>query len=212
MEVWVRDKPHAALGRRVQQLRDERRLSRKELARLAGISYDYVRAIEIGIKRPSIDVMERIAVALGTSTSVLLGETEAPERPEAQAVRLLEGVAAQTLGRGVVPVVNQGPVPTRVTSWETRGLMATTVDVPVGWIEGHDPVRYFAVEVVGHLPGIPLGPGEMLLCERVGPGVVPADGDLVVLQAGETITVARWPDGPANHVPLGIVRKSWRDW
>lgn len=211
MEVWVSDRPYAALGRRVQSHRDARGLSRKELARLAGISYDYVRAIEVGLRRPSIDVLERIAVQLGVSTSVLLGEKEAPKRPEEQAVRLVEGIA-QSLLQAMVPVRNMGPIPARLESWETRGLMATTVDVPVGWVSGDDPARYFAVEVVGHLPGIPLGPGETLLCERVGPGVVPADGDLVVLLAGEAVTLATWPEAPGNHQPLGIVRKSWRDW
>src|SRR2546429_6403748 len=72
-----RDKDfYAALGRAIRVTRTEQGLERKELARLAGLSYPYLSEIEKGKKRASTEALRPIARALGLKQSELL------ERPE----------------------------------------------------------------------------------------------------------------------------------
>jgi transcriptional regulator with XRE-family HTH domain len=88
-----RDKDfYAALGRAIRVTRTEQGLERKELARLAGLSYPYLSEIEKGKKRASTEALLPIARALGLKQSELL------ERAE----RLLErGLSRSVLAGGV---------------------------------------------------------------------------------------------------------------
>ena len=62
-----------ALGDRIRQRRDDTGLSAAELARRAGISKGYLSEIESGnTVRPSADVLDRLATALGTTIADLL--------------------------------------------------------------------------------------------------------------------------------------------
>ena len=72
-----RDKDfYAALGRAIRVTRTEQALERKELARLAGISYPYLSEIEKGKKRASTEALLPIARALGLRQSELLERAE----------------------------------------------------------------------------------------------------------------------------------------
>ena len=72
-----RDKDfYAALGRAIRVTRTEQGLERKELARLAGLSYPYLSEIEKGKKRASTEALLPIARALGLRQSELLERTE----------------------------------------------------------------------------------------------------------------------------------------
>ena len=61
-----------ALGKRVRELRKERRYSQEKLAELASIHENHVRRIEGGTANPSYLVLVRIAKALGISLSELI--------------------------------------------------------------------------------------------------------------------------------------------
>lgn len=62
-----------ALGDRVRQRREERKINATELARHANISKGYLSEIEAGkTPRPSADVLYRLATALGTTIADLL--------------------------------------------------------------------------------------------------------------------------------------------
>lgn len=64
------------LGRQVQAKRKEKGFSQAELGDLVGISRNYVSMIERGdAENISMKVLDQLAVALGTSPSVLTGET-----------------------------------------------------------------------------------------------------------------------------------------
>lgn len=52
---------------RVQPIREARGLRREDLASKAGISYEYVRKLEVTGKYPSLDVARRVADVLGGS-------------------------------------------------------------------------------------------------------------------------------------------------
>lgn len=70
----VREDPayYRALGRAIQVARTEQGLSRKELARRAGISYAYLSDIETGRGRPSSSALIQVARSLGMTPSRLL--------------------------------------------------------------------------------------------------------------------------------------------
>lgn len=55
------------LGEYIQKRREEMGLSRKEIASLLGITEDYYKKIEIGLRTPSIRVKAKIAVILKIS-------------------------------------------------------------------------------------------------------------------------------------------------
>lgn len=68
------------LGDRIKQLRLNKKLSLRELGRLAHISHSFIADIESGRSNPSLNTLEALANALGTTTSYLLGEdTPTPE-------------------------------------------------------------------------------------------------------------------------------------
>jgi transcriptional regulator with XRE-family HTH domain len=67
----------SAIGHTIQVIRTDRGMSRRELAKRAGISYSYLSAIESGTKPPSTKVQMVIADALGVRVHELLAAAEA---------------------------------------------------------------------------------------------------------------------------------------
>jgi transcriptional regulator with XRE-family HTH domain len=70
-------------GRAIETLRTSRGLSREELARLARISRSYLHEVERGLKRPSADVLARVARALGVTSAALMQYVEEISAPPA---------------------------------------------------------------------------------------------------------------------------------
>src|SRR5579862_6694754 len=66
------------VGRRVRDLRRQKDLSLEALAKLSGVSFSMLSAVERGQKVPSILVMGQIATALGTSIGRLVDEERSP--------------------------------------------------------------------------------------------------------------------------------------
>lgn len=60
------------LGARIRALREENDWSQEELADRAGLHRTYISAVERGVRNPTISVIERVAVALDISLSVLM--------------------------------------------------------------------------------------------------------------------------------------------
>src|ERR1700732_1327333 len=94
-----RSRGDGSLGERVRRRRKQLGLTAKELAQTSGVSPSYISHLERGRQdRPSLEVLGAIAVALGVSTSELLGEvlTVVPsvEAPPALAA-LAEELAAE---------------------------------------------------------------------------------------------------------------------
>lgn len=76
-----------AFGRVLAIQRAAQRMSRKELAVAAELSYPYMAEIENGIKRPRLVALDRIAAALGTTTLRLL--TQASTLAEGGTVEIM---------------------------------------------------------------------------------------------------------------------------
>jgi transcriptional regulator with XRE-family HTH domain len=62
------------LGRTIIRLRREKRLTRMELAQLAGVSGAYIRMVEHGISTPTLPVVVDLALALGVTPMELVRE------------------------------------------------------------------------------------------------------------------------------------------
>ena len=60
------------VGRNVQELRRERGLSQEEVAHRAGVHPTYLSGVERGRRNPTITVLQRIALALGSDIEQLV--------------------------------------------------------------------------------------------------------------------------------------------
>jgi transcriptional regulator with XRE-family HTH domain len=65
-----------AFARVIKRHRASQKLSQEALAEAAGIHHTYVGLLERGQRKPTIDVAERLARALGTKLSHLILEAE----------------------------------------------------------------------------------------------------------------------------------------
>ncbi|MGH2373589.1 MAG: helix-turn-helix domain-containing protein [bacterium] len=72
----IGQRPRLDYGRAIETLRVSKGLGREEAARLARISPSYLREIELGLKRPSTDVVARVARGLGMRGSAFLQYVE----------------------------------------------------------------------------------------------------------------------------------------
>jgi len=66
----------AELAERLRQLRDERRISLRELSRRSGISVNALSAIERGLSSPSVSTLYRLVEALGVPITAIFGVPE----------------------------------------------------------------------------------------------------------------------------------------
>jgi transcriptional regulator with XRE-family HTH domain len=69
--------------RAITELREQRQMSREALAEAAGISASYLYEVERGLKRPSTDVLAKLAMALGMLPSQMLEHIERQTPPRA---------------------------------------------------------------------------------------------------------------------------------
>ena len=80
---------------RLRELRHSRGMTQAELARAAHITTSYVGRLEAGGSAPGIDLVQRLATALGTTVNDLLPTTASPDTQTAlrdQARRLAEAL------------------------------------------------------------------------------------------------------------------------
>ena len=68
------------LGRRVRHFRTEKGLSQEKIAERSGISAKYMSDLERGAANVSIQILERVASNLGTTTTDLLNNEHEAER------------------------------------------------------------------------------------------------------------------------------------
>lgn len=58
---------------RLRELRRSQKFSQKKLALLTGVSQPYIAELEQGVKKPSVELLQRLCDALGCSADYLLG-------------------------------------------------------------------------------------------------------------------------------------------
>lgn len=79
-------------GRNVRNARAVRKWTQETFAERAGISFEYVGMLERGERLPSLDMLIRVAQALGTSVADLLGKPDA-EAWEEEVLTLLRSMS-----------------------------------------------------------------------------------------------------------------------
>lgn len=60
------------MGRNVRRIRNDRNLSQEEVAFSAGMKRSYLSGIELGRRKPSVNALERLAIALRVDPRDLL--------------------------------------------------------------------------------------------------------------------------------------------
>lgn len=68
----------AEFPERLRKLREQKGLKRYVLSERCGLSSDAVRRYELGIAKPTMDALQRIANEFGVSVDYLLGRTDYP--------------------------------------------------------------------------------------------------------------------------------------
>ncbi len=110
-----------ALGDRIKQRRDEKKMSAVALARRAGVSKGYLSELESGrAARPSGDVLYRLATALGTTVADLLGQEIRPtsrDIPEALREFAKETELPEEDVRMLAQIRFRGEQPTTKEDW-----------------------------------------------------------------------------------------------
>ncbi|MBM3685739.1 MAG: helix-turn-helix transcriptional regulator [Actinobacteria bacterium] len=87
-----------ALGDYIREQRDQAQMSVRQLAAAAGVSNPYLSQIERGLRRPSADILNRLAGALRISAETLYvqaGILSEDDRPE-MSLSMVDAVAADT--------------------------------------------------------------------------------------------------------------------
>jgi transcriptional regulator with XRE-family HTH domain len=141
-----------ALGRRIRAFRELRRLSVRGLAAEAGASPGFLSELERGKARPSVDMLRRVAGALGLTIADLFDEDE--------------NVGPRVLRRDQRPVLDTAPLARKylISSKPLRGIEAYAGELHPGGSTGDEPYVHgdaqelflvIAGEVVVELDGTP---------------------------------------------------------
>jgi len=86
---------HIGIGQEIRRLREDAAVTGRQLAEAAGVDQAYLRRIEDGRVRPSIDAYAKIALALGADLSVHLYPNTGPAIRDRWQARILEALLAQ---------------------------------------------------------------------------------------------------------------------
>jgi transcriptional regulator with XRE-family HTH domain len=89
------DRIHRSLTEELRRFREDAGASRKRLAELAGIDDSYLRRIEDGRARPSIDTYAKLAVALSADLSTRLYPNTGPAIRDRHQARILEALLSE---------------------------------------------------------------------------------------------------------------------
>ena len=92
------------LGQAIRNVREQRGLSLRELARRVNVSPSFVSQIELGKANPSVGTLYSLVSVLGTTLDDLIGEQPATSGPELVAAAGVDDAAPGTWPRVDVPV------------------------------------------------------------------------------------------------------------
>lgn len=85
----------------IRSLRLRLGISQSELARRAGYSHEFISQVERGVKSPSIKALQKIAVGLGVSPSLLMEPKHLPaeseEKLKHEVIKLVNNLPADKL-------------------------------------------------------------------------------------------------------------------
>lgn len=140
--------PIGGVGETIRRLRDERRMSLRELGRISGISVNALSQIERGLSSPSVSTLYRVVEALGVPITAVFGVSQNREqvvyRKAADRIRLplpagsWEGLGGESFAGRVLPFMlsleaggDSGPHPMLHTGHEFVLCLAGRLDYEV---------------------------------------------------------------------------------
>jgi transcriptional regulator with XRE-family HTH domain len=85
----------------IRRLRTELGWSQEKLAEKAEISPSYVTQIELGNRSPSIDIIEKIAIALGIEYRILFTPEDLAKNEYCKSLRILEKNVTQAVNEAI---------------------------------------------------------------------------------------------------------------
>lgn len=207
-------------GARLKSIRVAKGISRAEVAKAAGISYDYLAKMENGQRRPNIEVLSEVLEALGTGLDEFFGDFDDFSPPDHGAPFPVEKWGLTRLGAArAIPLIG----------WAQAGQWAHVPEgqgAPEGDVVWSDavPEGCYALRVEGDSMRPEFEPGDIIV---VDPGLQPDPGDYVVarvegeseavfkqyrIDAGRPVLHAlnnEYPDiklgGPFETVAAGVV-------
>ncbi len=62
------------IGKKIQKLRQDKNMSMYRLTQITGISGHHIKGIEEGTRQPTIDTLQRLTVALGSSLAEIFND------------------------------------------------------------------------------------------------------------------------------------------
>lgn len=166
------DNPGIAVGRQIRVLRQQRELSMQALAELASVSRAWLGEIERGAASPSVDVVRRLANALGVPVGALL-DGQASKALLAPPDRFLP---THLIRRGRRPILR---FPSQLFAWEVLTPLKGELQLMSADMDPSDA----PIELMSH------GGQESVLILKGQLNVV-VDADEVVLHEGDCITFA----------------------
>lgn len=182
----------------------------KELAHDVGVSYEYVRGIEMGHKNiPPLRRLEKFAEVLEIDiVNLIHPERPVGPSPQEEASRMLTRIVNAAID---IPIRFLGTVPADSVRWTMWEEGEVTVDVPRQWLRGHDPERLFAVQLSGDcLARLGYLSGDYVLCVSATAETV-RNGQLVVVRIGDEVTMKLWHrDGDRIELRDGEGRVIWQ--
>lgn len=164
-QVGVQDPVSRAFGDRVRVIREQADLTLERFSQLSGVSRAMLSKVERGEKSPTIGIAKRIAHALDTPLSVLMGDEAVPRR----AVALVRKEQRQVFRDAE-------------TGFQRHLLSPIMAGMAVEVVLHHLPPRIST----GKLPPYPAGTGKHVLATR-GRIVVGIDDAETVLDEGDSL-------------------------
>lgn len=139
----------ATLGRQLRSLRHAASLSVEALARRAGVSAGLVSQVERGIGNPSLQNLQKLAAALGTTLSALFG----PERPDAGPPAPARAAVVRRDARKKLVLPEERIVYELLTPDLQRSVEVIRSVVPVDYDTGARPYQHTGEDCVHILRG-----------------------------------------------------------
>lgn len=147
-------------GAALRYLRQERGFGLNDLATRAGVSPSYLSEVERGIKRPSTDVLARLAGAFGMAPSELLAYIEASGIAGSESARS-RVVDASAFDMAAAPEPQMGPAVTPASPMRTHG---TRLESPAATTVSPDAARERSLQTLLRIARVlPDGDVELLL-------------------------------------------------
>ena len=171
-------------AKRLRQIRRQKHLSQSELAEIAGITTRSIQNYESGSRMPnSLEITEKLAAALGVTTTYLLGAEE-----ETTPVHLLGSIACGPFNFGEENILETYRFPTSFTG------------------EG----EFFLLRTFGEsMINAGIEPGDLVLIRQQNAA---HPGEIVVVSVGDETTLKRYyPEPGKGRIRLHPENESMED-